>query len=272
MAGVERAVETIRIERSEAKYLLPTAVIPAVREFLKPHCRPDPHGAGDPAEYLITTLQLDTPTYALHAAKELEAYRRVKLRVRTYGRDGRAPIILEVKCKTGRQVSKSRATIPFAAWGRDLVFNSQVNLTFKSDREYQGFLRFVRIVREIGAEPVMRIRYRRESYFGVAERYARVSMDRQLCYQPATTWDVLPPTGRWIPMDDVMSQGKDQVRSGVVLELKSEDQAPRWMLDLVQAFRLVQIGNCKYSSAVWAEAQFHGFPRMPFNMLEVSRF
>ena len=116
MAGVERAVETIRIERSEAKYLLPTAVIPAVREFLKPHCRPDPHGAGDPAEYLITTLQLDTPTYALHAAKELEAYRRFKLRVRTYGLDGRAPIILEVKCKTGRQVSKSRATIPFAAW------------------------------------------------------------------------------------------------------------------------------------------------------------
>lgn len=272
MAGVERAVETIRIERHEAKYLLPTALIPAVRDFLKPHCRPDPHGRGEPPEYLITTLQLDTATYALHAAKEKEAFHRFKLRVRTYGLDGVAPVILEVKSKSGRQISKSRATIPSAAWNRDLIFNPRVDLEFKSDREYQGFLRFVRIVREIGAEPVMRIRYRRESYFGVAERYARVSMDRQLCYQPATTWDVLPPTGRWIPMDDVMSQGKDQARSGVILELKSEDQAPRWMLDLVQAFRLVQVGHCKYSTAVWAEAQFHGFPRMPFNMLEVSRF
>lgn len=263
-----RAVETIRIERQEAKYLLPVEKIPAVREFIRPHCRPDPHGVGDPGEYLITTLQLDTPTYALHAAKEHEAYRRFKLRVRTYGLDGRAPIILEIKGKTGRQISKSRASIPAAAWSRELMYNPQVALPFKSDREYQGFLQFVRVVREIGAEPTIRIRYARESYFGTGDRYARVSMDRKLCYQPATTWEVLPATGRWIPMDDVWSQRKNLPKSAVVLELKSEDQAPRWMVDLVRAFQLVQVGNCKYSTAVWAEGLFHGFPRTPLNAID----
>jgi len=265
-------VETVRIERHEAKYLFPTARLPALREFLRPHCRPDPHGVGDPPEYLITTLQLDTPNLALHAAKENEAHRRFKLRVRTYGEDGRAPVILEIKSKTGYQISKSRATVPFAAWGRELIFNPRVTVSFKSDREYQGFLQFVRVVRETGAEPVVRIRYVRESYFGVAERYARVSVDRSLCYQPATDWAVLPTGGRWIPMDDIISQHKGLSQSGVVLELKSEDQAPVWMTELVREFHLVQVGNCKYSTAVWAEALFHGFPSAPSYILEVLRF
>ena len=44
----------------------------------------------------------------------------------------------------------------------------------------------------------------------------------------------------------------------VVLELKFEERAPRWMLDLVQVFNLQQIPVCKYSACVYTQQLQHG--------------
>ena len=68
------------IERHEAKYIIPTQLVPQIREYIRPFCDADPNGVGTPPEYVITTLQLDSPSYALHHAKENEALNRFKLR------------------------------------------------------------------------------------------------------------------------------------------------------------------------------------------------
>lgn len=245
------------IERYEAKYVIPSSLVGPIRDFLAPYCRPDPHGSGTPPCYTITTLQLDGPGLPLHRAKAEERPNRFKLRVRTY-EGSESPVFLEVKRKYGDVVVKRRARIARADWGPHLLSNTDVTLAFKSDEEYLAFLEFVRLAREIHAEPVVRIRYARESYFAVAEEYARVSFDHRIEYQPATSWEVEGVGGKWIALDSDLVQNKMCPWSGVILELKSSLSVPRWMSDMTREFDLVRDGNCKYSTAVLSEIVFRG--------------
>lgn len=262
-----RARFDIQLDRHEAKYIIPRSMVPKIREFIRPFCVPDPHGSGDPPEYDITTLQLDSASLALHHAKENEALNRFKLRVRTYGEPGSSDVFLEVKRKIRGTIVKSRTAIPFEAWGPELLFNPRVGLSFKSSKESEAFIEFVRLVREIGARPVVLIGYTRESYFSVSDTYARVSFDRRLQYQPTDSWTSWGRGGRWFTMDTGVSQNKGYPFSGVVLELKTLSDTPRWMVDLVQYFDLARGGNCKYSTAIWQESLFRGTPALaPYAM------
>lgn len=253
-----RARFDIQLDRHEGKYIVRPELLPAVRHFIKPFCEPDPHGHGNPPEYVITTIQLDSPSLALHHAKEHEAVNRFKLRVRTYGVPGSSPVFLEVKRKIRGTIVKSRTSIPFDAWGPDLLFSTRLNLTFKSRKEEVGFLEFARLVREIGARPVVIVRYTRESYFSTRDRYARVSFDRRLLYQPTDSWTNWGEGRHWYCMDSALAQNKQYRFSGIVLELKTLSDTPEWMIHLVQHFDLARTGNCKYSTAIWQESLFRG--------------
>jgi len=257
------------LDRHEAKYIIPRSLVREIVGFIKPFCDPDPNGVGEPPEYVITTLQLDSPGFSLHRAKEWEALNRFKLRVRTYGEPGDSPVFLEVKQKTRGIIVKSRTAIPFHDWGEYLVRNLSRSPTFRSRKEQDGFLQFVRLAREIAAEPVALIRYVRESYFSRLDHYARVTFDRKLEYQPTSSWDSWGRGGRWLPMDSTMAQNKSHSFSGVVLELKTLSDAPQWMMDLIQHFDLERTGNCKYSTAVWLESLFRGYPRAPIYAMDL---
>lgn len=266
MSILKRDLNTfdIQLDRHEGKYIVPVSMARDVAEFIKPFCDPDPHGEGNPPEYVITTLQLDTPNYSLHHAKGLEAVNRFKLRARTYGEVvGGAPVFLEVKKKIRGVIVKSRCRIAFDSWSRDMVRNLKYDHTFKSHREEEAYLEFVRLTREIAAEPTVWIRYTRESYFGVNDEYARVSFDRKLLYQPAVDWDSWGAAAPWKPLDSSLAQRKGYHFSGIILELKTLSNVPHWMIDLVKYFGLERTGNCKYSNAVWQEAFFKGEPVLP---------
>ena len=254
-----RLTVDIQLERHEAKYVVPHDVARQAVEFASPFCTPDPHGTGTPKEYVITTLQLDNRSLSLHHAKELEATNRFKLRVRTYGEPGSAPVFMEVKQKLGANIVKSRSRIPFDMWGEDLIRHPErVMDGFSTDAERDGFLKFVRLCREIGAMPLVLIRYTRESYFGWNDHYARISVDRNLQYQPTRSWDGWGRDGKWRAIDTTTAQRKDFPYSGVVLELKTLGNAPVWMIDLVEQLGLERMGNCKYSTAIWQELAFRG--------------
>ncbi len=253
----------IQLDRNEAKYIIPESLVPDIREFISPFCSPDPHGKGNPPQYMITTLQLDTPDLALHHAKEHEAINRFKLRVRTYDEPGTGPIFLEVKQKIRGTIMKSRIRIPPDKWSKDLIFSPRVKIELKSKKEEIGFLTFRRLVHEIGARPVVLVRYIRESYFGKLDHYARITFDRKLQYQPTDSWDSWGKNGKWLSMDSSLAQDKDYRFSGVVLEIKTLSDAPRWIIDTVMHFDLERTGNCKYSTAVWLEALFRGSTALP---------
>jgi hypothetical protein len=258
--GLKKQTQRDLVTRYEAKYLIPKSLVPEVRTFIKPFCAPDPYGRGHPPEYTITTLQLDDPFYSLHYAKEREALTRFKLRVRTYGEIGSAPVFAEVKAKLEQTIVKTRVAIPFGAWNKELVFGVRLPPCFRSERQEVDFLKFKRLVWELEARPVLLVRYVRESYVGTVDRYARVTFDRKLMYQMTDSWTDFGRGGMWRKMDSAEAQGFGMGFSGVILEVKSLSHTPLWVMDLVERFQLGRVGTCKYSMALWREGRFTGYP------------
>ena len=248
------------LTRYEAKYIIPESLAQEVRDFIAPFCKADSHAKSTPPEYTITTLQLDSPDYALHYAKEHEAIKRFKLRVRTYGDIGTAPFFTEVKSKLERTIIKNRVAIPVNEWNRDIIFGLQLPRSLKKERHLLDFLQFKRLVWEVNAHPVALIRYVRESYVGSIDSYARITMDRKLEYQMTESWTDFGRSGFWRSMDSTEAQGFGLPFSGVVLEVKTLAHTPTWVQDMVERFQLRQCGNCKYSTAIWREGSFRGQP------------
>jgi hypothetical protein len=247
------------INRYESKYLIPPAVVPEMRAWMAPFVVRDPYGKGEPSEYSITTLQLDTPDLSFHSAKEVEALNRFKLRVRTYGEIGSSPIFTEIKAKYRHTIVKTRAQIPFAAWSERLVLDEALPDIFVSEQQEIDFLNFKRIVWQLGAVPKLLVRYVRESYLGTGLDYLRITFDRRLEYQPTTSWTDFGRSGTWFPMDSGEAQGEEN--SSIVMEIKTLEQVPTWVLHLIETFDLQKTGNCKYSTGVWKEGCFdHSLP------------
>lgn len=248
------------VERYEMKYVIPRIAVAKIRDFIRPFCKPDPNTRGTPPEYLITTLQLDTPDYRLHFAKQAEMENRFKLRVRTYGDIGTSPVFAEIKAKLEHTIVKTRAQIPFDVWGRDLVYGVRYPDVFQTEQQELDFLKFRKVVLQTAARPAAVIRYTRESYIGTLDSYVRITFDRKLEYQATDSWTDFGRTGIWRSMDSQTAQGFGLPYSGVVLEVKTLSNVPVWVQELVERFELVRSGNCKYSTAIWREGDFAGWP------------
>jgi hypothetical protein len=267
-----------KLHRYETKYVIPKAMVPQIRELIRPFCEPDSHCTGNPPTYVVNTLQLDSPELSLHHAKLWDFVNRFKLRVRTYGDPvGNAPVVMEVKAKDRNSTLKLRCQMPFDRWGEHLFRNEVIkNVEFKTATEAENFYQFLRLTREIGARPVMLIRYRRESYFGKIENYSRVTFDSQLEYQQTCTWNSWGVDGAWRALDNPMMQtrrhDKELNFSGVVLELKALHDVPKWMIDVVTKMDLWRVGHCKYSNAIWAESMFRSRPWTPEYEIDLLRY
>lgn len=242
------------INRYEIKYLIPPEMVSEIREWIEPFVVRDPYGLGEFPEYRITTLQLDTPELSFHEAKEFEAINRCKLRVRTYGEVGSSSVFTEIKAKYQRTIVKTRCQIAFEDWNERLMEDVALPNIFKSEQQEIGFLNFRRIVWQLGATPKLLVRYIRESYLGAAEDYLRITFDRTLEYQPTASWTDFGRSGTWFAMDSAEAQGEPS--SFIVMEIKTLDQVPLWIIHLVETFDLGQTGHCKYSTGVWQEGSF----------------
>jgi hypothetical protein len=262
--------------RYEFKYVLPKSLVPQIREYIRPYCELDPHCSGDPPEYVITTLQLDSPGLSLHYAKLWDFVNRFKLRVRTYEPIGSSPVFLEVKAKFRATVVKYRSRIPFESWGEHLFGDEVIRGISLDRRESDNFYQFVRLVKEIGARPVMLIRYSRESYFGKNDNYSRVTFDRRLQYQQTRSWHSWGRDGCWRSLDKTLDQTRrhDQEYrfSGVVLELKTLSDVPVWMRNLARDLDLNRQGHCKFSNSIWAESMFLNTPWTPEYEVDYMRY
>ena len=61
-------------------------------------------------------------------------------------------------------------------------------------------------------------------------------------------------------MDSAEAQGFGLPYSGVVMEVKTLSYLPVWVVEMVERFQLRKVGNCKYSTAIWRESAFRGYP------------
>lgn len=248
----------MRIERHEAKYLVPYHLLPEIRRHIQPYVFPDKNGVGEFPSYLVRTIQLDSRNLCLHYAKEVEQLNRFKLRIRTYGTDGKAPYFLEIKRKLGDLIVKSRSVVKSTDYGSDLFTKPGRHVPFSNERERMNYLDFIRLSQEIGALPVCMIQYQRESYMGRVEDYARVTFDSSVCYQMVSGYDFAPAnTNRWRHIDTHTGLGTDY--PAFVLELKSKMGIPRWLMNVARTFNLTRTGFCKYSAALRLESLSAGY-------------
>ena len=248
----------MRIERHEAKYIVPVSLLPEIRRQIEPFVFPDKNGVGKYPSYLVRTIQLDDRALSLHYAKEVEQLNRFKLRIRTYGTAGKAPYFLEIKRKLGAVIVKSRSVVAPEDYGPDLFLKPGRYVPFKNQKENMNYLDFLRLSQEIGAQPVTVIQYERESYMGKVEDYARVTFDTNICYQMVSSYDFgILNDRKWRHIDTFTGLRTDF--PAFVLELKSKMGIPRWLMEVVRNFNLVRAGFCKYSAALRLESLSSGY-------------
>lgn len=236
----------LKFERLELKFLIDETVADRVRDEISAVCTPDLHSSAGrragSSGYTINSLYLDTPGLAFHNAKERGDPDRVKLRVRTYSADSLAT--LEVKRRRSDVIEKRRAVVerknvPDAVRGR-LQSDAMDGQGDSALRE------FAYLVATSGALPKLSVRYLREAYESRVDPYARVTFDRNIRVNPASTWDLFPDDRNWHHFDDFWRLNLPT--HPIVLELKCEAaKVPHWMTDVIHRNQLEQTSFSKYS-------------------------
>lgn len=260
-----------RFQRLELKYLIdePTAV--RIRRGLEPYCLEDANGAvpaGDalrsqPRGYPVRTLYLDTPSLALHRAKERGDPERFKLRLRSYS--ARGPTVLELKQRSCDVIEKTRVVV-----APDGIRAAALGLgkSLDDDLEARRFLgQFSRLVMTTGAAPSLLVRYWREAYSSRVDSYARVTFDRRVAAQRTRSWDLEGDSARWCELEHHLSFRAP--RPFVVLEFKCQSRVPNWITELIQRFSLRRRSMSKYSIGIYMTGRRAGAPALVRRCAEV---
>ena len=246
--------------RFELKYVIEEPRAVAVADFVSSFLRPSEHnGSGPIRGHPVISLYLDSPDFFFFRQSYTGHKNRMKLRIRFYDDKWERPAFLEIKRRVGEVIRKDRAMISregvrqilTEGWPKQPYFADCAHLSHGRRRQdvSDDFWRFANTVRARGA---VYVSYFREIWESPDDEELRVTLDRQVrgssydgsgrLHAPRTGWrPYLPPYLEPLPPN------------GVILELKFNDQAPRWMFDLARIFNLRQIPVCKYSACVYAQ-------------------
>ena len=245
-------------DRYELKYLVTLAEAERIRERIRAFSHLDRASEKSPDHrYSISSLYLDTDSFAFHRAKVDRAERRFKLRVRGYDDDGGPPYFLEVKRRQGDLVKKSRAVLPSD--------DGLERLARADDSVAAAAPDFFAMQMRTQARPKLLVRYRREAWVSDVNTYARVTFDTDLRYLIMEDYRLSADAAHFRAIDDPVSVGEPDSR--VVLELKSTLAVPRWMTALIADLDLWRRGFSKYCTGIEQtyvlDRGFHPHARVP---------
>jgi len=246
--------------RFELKYIIEEARAVAVADFVSSYLRPSEHnGSGPIRGHPVISLYLDSPDFFFFRQAYNGYKNRMKLRIRFYDDEWKRPAFLEVKRRVSDVICKDRAMmtregvrqILVAGWPGQPFYADGSHLIHGKRRQdvNDDFWMFANAMRAYGS---IFVSYYREIYEAPDDEELRVTFDRYIhgsrydgsgrLQVPKRGWrPFLPPYMAPFPKD------------GVVLELKFDNQAPRWMFDLVKIFNLRQIPVCKYVACMYAQ-------------------
>ena len=237
--------------RSEYKFTVEEPLAQALAAWAAPWVETDPHVRPGRVDYTITSLYLDSPDLAFYWAKRTLQFARVKARIRTYGESSDGPVFVELKRRFGDVSRKTRAEVARSAWG------GIVDPTLATGTPEELALRphgravltdFVALLQRYALRPVVLVRYDREPYRDRLNSRTRLTFDRRLrCRGPASA--TLGANDRYYRAIDYAAMFQ-QTRSQVIVEMKFDGVAPRWMLDLVCRFDILRTSFSKYATGV----------------------
>lgn len=233
----------VEIYRYERKYLVTEPVAEGVKRFAACYLVPDEHMAGQNTDgYRVCSLYLDTPQLALYRQSADGVKNRYKLRIRFYDDLDASPAFLEIKRRATETVHKLRATVSKPAatrWlGGGQLYHS--DLISNVDASHRALEEFCQASDRLNAVGVAFVNYRRAAYVSQSAESVRVTFDRQIVGHQYVSGCGLV----------VSTEPSPLVTRGVVIELKYNGRAPRWMHDLVTTFSLQRLSFPKYVKCV----------------------
>ena len=241
MRGAARSqVEPTFHSRYECKYLVDSAAVPEMRNFLKSFTQPDNFAALRKGyRYPICSLYLDSPDLALYQQTVAGEKDRFKLRVRTYTDDPAKPAYFEVKRKVNSVVHKRRVELNRrqARAELDQLPNDLSGLGASARKDIEYFQHHVMLTQ---ARPVVRVRYLREAYQASGNEPVRITIDTDLLHAVTLDATLDHDSGRWTetPLD------------GTIVEVKFTERYPWWVQDFIRTFGLIQRAVPKYVLSV----------------------
>ena len=107
---------------------------------------------------------------------------------------------------------------------------------------------FLTLAHAYQATPKVLTQYLRKAYVSDIDDYARVTLDRELRFQEAEGYCMVPDENKMVPLDH---EAIFDVGRNVILELKCyTTQVPLWMIDLIRCFDLRRRSFSKYVTGV----------------------
>jgi SPX domain protein involved in polyphosphate accumulation len=220
-------MEQTQIDRHEKKYLLPVDQVTRAKEIILANTKPDEHAD----HYMANTMYWDSEGLSLYKSSVEQAPIRFKLRARWYGDD---KIWLEIKRREDNYTKKSRLSMP--ATVLDDWANGKVDTSSQLVRE------FVKAIFEIGAKPILLVRYNRQAFDGNGA-YTRITIDDNIQWQPVHGLNIKGAADQWKDID---------LNGQSVVECKYAGEMPIWMATMVEELKLVSIRYSKYIKVVSA--------------------
>ena len=256
--------------RFELKYVIEEPRAVAVADFLCSYLRPSEHnGSGPIRGHPVISLYLDSSDFLFFRQAFTGLKNRMKLRIRFYDDEWKRPAFLEIKRRVSEVICKDRAMmtrdgvreILTAGWPNQPYRADWTHLTHGKRRQdvNDDFWMFANTARAFGS---IYVSYYREIYESPEDEELRVTLDR---YIHGSRYDgsgrMQVPKRGWRPyLPPYLAPFR---KDGVILELKFDNQAPRWMFDLVKIFNLRQVAVCKYVACMYAQQLHWRQPVLP---------
>lgn len=215
-------------QRYELKYLLTRRQRDALLRCLGPEIEPDvyPHSS-------IRNLYFDTPDHLLiRRSLEKPAYKE-KLRLRSYGTAGpQDTVFLELKKKYDELVSKRRILLPqeqALGWlnGTQTLPDSQIARELETAHRRYGPL-----------QAAVFLSYERDCYRAAGGGELRLTFDESICFRTG------PQTLSCTPGGTALLRPEQ-----VLLEIKTPQALPLWLVRALSRAGLRQTGFSKYGAA-----------------------
>jgi len=224
--------------RYECKYLISASTADAIRRYLSAHAVLDPFSARQPDHrYRVLSLYLDSPTLRLYWDTAQGVRNRYKLRLRYYSEEGDGPVFFEVKKRADVIVRKNREAVS-RRQANQFLLTGRCDLDQSSGNDLSEFLGRCQ---EAGAQPVLRLRYKREAWQSRSIDPVRITFDTELehCLLSDRGLRETRPDWHTTPID-----------AEVILEVKFTDLRPHWLDQMLQMFQLDKVSVAKYAESI----------------------
>lgn len=248
--------DRMQLQRLELKYHISEDTALAVRDFVSSYLEIDEFGATRPnLSYPVHSLYLDSPGLATYHHTINGNKNRYKLRLRFYENRPTAPVYFEVKRRMNTAILKQRGAVHREAVPRVLAgqFPAPTDLASNDPKHIAGIQRFLTLMTELQARPKVHIAYQREAWISRHDNTVRVTMDRDVRFEPDPT----------CALETEMTHPLVVFGREVILELKFTGRFPDWWSDLVRVFDLQQGSAAKYADGIvkWGEPQLQAAVR-----------